>query len=282
MKSNFLFLATFVLGFCGAMNGQLNDYKYVIVPKKFDAYKTANMHLTSTTIKHLFTQKGFLTVYDDELPADLSANRCLGLLVNLEDTSNLFSTKTILTLKDCQSIEIFKTAVGKSKMKAYKDAYSDAIKKAFVSIESMPYKYTPKEQPEVVEKPITVSFKNDVKSVDGVEPKKKIVVQEATPETQRYEVIEPVASSVKKVVEVKTPKPKISSLLYAQSTANGFQLIDNTPKVVLKLVSTSMENVFLVRGDGMGNGLVFKKNDKWFLEYIENGKNVLEELDIKF
>lgn len=280
MKVRLLFLALFTLGLTSSIYGQLNEYKYIIVPKKFDAYKTENKHLTSTTIKHLFTRKGFQAVYDDALPAELSQNRCLGLLVKLEDNSTMFSTKTALILKDCQSVEIFKTVEGKSKIKEFKAAYSDAIKKAFVSIEGLQYQYTPKELQTVVEEPITVSFKNDVKSVDGMKPKKKIVIQEATPETQSYEVIEPVTSSFKKAEGVIT-KPVTSDLLYAQPTENGYQLIDSTPKVVLKLVATSIENVFMTSG-GAGNGLVFKKDDKWFLESTENGQKTLKELKIKF
>lgn len=284
MKSKLFFLATFAIVFSWMATGQqLNEYKYIIVPKKFDAYKVQNQYLTSTTIKHLFTEKGFLAVYDDALPPDLSENRCLGLLVNLEDGSNLFSTKTVLTLKDCTSVEIFATVEGKSKIKEFKAAYSDAIKKAFASIEAIQYTYTPKKQSTVTEEPVVVSFKNDVMSKEKKMPKKKIVIQEATPENQSYEVIEPVPSTLKKEEKIVASKPVISNLLYAQPIESGFQLIDSTPKVVLKLIKTSLANVFMTdSGSGVGNGLVFKQGDQWFLEYMENGKIRKETLIIKF
>ncbi|KQC31806.1 hypothetical protein [Flagellimonas eckloniae] len=282
MKSKLLLLILFTIGFNSITSAQLNDYKYIIVPKKFDAYKTENKHLTSTKIKHLFVQKGFSAVYDDALPEDLSKNRCLGLLVNLVDNSSMFSTKTTLVLKDCQSLEVFKTVEGKSKIKEFKAAYSEAIEKAFVSIKELPYQYTPKKQPIKAEEPLTVSFKNDVKSIEEKPKKSKVVIQEATQENQSFKTVEPVASTIEKKQEVMESKPITSDLLYAQPTENGYQLIDSTPKVVLKLISTSMDNVFMIGGHGAGNGLVFKKNDKWFLESTENGEKKLTELNIKF
>ncbi|WP_133067269.1 hypothetical protein [Flagellimonas pacifica] len=264
------------------MSSQLNDYKYIIVPKKFDAFKTENRHQTSTMVKHLFNQNGFTAVYEDALPDDLINNRCLGLLVNLEDTSSLFSTKTALILKDCQSIEIFRTTEGKSKIKEYKGAYREAINEAFVSIKGLDYKYVPKKE-EVKEvgqeQPITVSFKDDVKSLDQ-EKSEKIVVQEATTENQTFKSVKPVPSSIQRAENV-GKESVVSRLLYAQPIENGYQLVDSTPKVVLKIVETSVENIFLVDFKGK-NGVVFKKEDKWFLEYTENGEKKLEELNIKF
>ncbi|PWL38014.1 hypothetical protein DKG77_06900 [Flagellimonas aquimarina] len=278
MKSRLLFFLIFTIGLSSLSYGQLNDYKYIIVPKKFDAYNIQNKYQTSTTIKYLFNQRGYQAVYDDELPEDLRKNRCLGLVVNLEDTSSLFSTKTTLVLRDCRSIEIFRTVEGRSKLKEFRPAYTDALKKSFVSFDTLQYKYVPKEENKEVEEPITVSFKNDVKSLDE-EPKKPIVVQEATTENQSFKSMEPVTSPIKKADEV--VEPINSDLLYAQPIENGYQLVDSTPKVRLKLMETSVENVFLV-SHGDKNGVVFKKDDKWFFEYAENGKKVVKELNVKF
>ncbi len=281
MKSRLLFLLVLSVCLSGSVYSQMNDYKYIIIPKKFDAYKTPNKYQTSTTIKYLFKQRGFNAVYDDALPDDLSNNRCLGLLVNLEDTSTLFNTKTALVLRDCQSIEIFRTTEGRSKIKEFRAAYTDALKKSFSSFDGMEYKYTPKEKEEkkeVVEEPITVSFKNDVKSLDE-KPKEKMEVQVATPENQSFKSMEPVSSNIKRADEV--AEPISSDILYAQPIENGYQLVDSTPKVRLKLINTSVENVFLVDYEGK-NGVVLKKGEKWYLEYSENGSKKLEQLNIKF
>ncbi len=259
--------------------GQLNDYKYIIVPKKFDAYKTENKHQTSTMIKHLFTQKGFNAVYDDELPEDLSRDRCLGLLVNLEDNSSMFSTKTVLVMRDCTSNEIFRTLEGRSKVKDYRAAYSEAIEKSFSSFDGLQYKYVPRKNIEVPEKSITVSFKNDVKSLDEAS-KPKMVVQEATPENQSFKSMEPKSSNFKKA-ETKMNESFTSELLYAQPIETGYQLVDSSPKVRMKLMETSIENVFLIDYKGI-SGVLLKKENRWFLEYLEGGTKKIEELNIKF
>ncbi|KAB7531614.1 hypothetical protein F8C76_09005 [Flagellimonas olearia] len=282
MKSKLLYILVFVLGASNLVNGQLNDYKYIIVPKRFEGFKSQNQYQTSTIVKHLFTKKGFTAVYDDALPEDLANNRCLGLTASLVDESPMFSTKVSVALIDCQAKEVYRTMQGVSRIKEYLPAYREALEKAFVSLDGMDYKYVPKKdglKEEVQEKPITVSYRNDVQNLD--EPvQTKVVQQEATPENQSYKSLEPKPSDMVKAEEKVKAEPLASEVLYAQPTANGYQLVDSTPKVVLKLEETSIENVFLT--DYAGNAVVFQKDGKWFLEYSENGEKKLKELNIKF
>lgn len=295
MRFKLLYILIFTVGLQGAIYGQLNNYKYIIVPKRFGAFKTENKYQTSTLVKHLFTEKGFTVVYDDELPEDLANNRCLGLTADLLNNSSLFATKTAITLKDCQNNEVFRTIEGRSKIKDYRDAYWEALKESFVSFDGMDYAYTPKEKIKTKvadEKPVTISFKDDVKSMDN-EPNPKVVEQVATPEKQIYKNKQPVASNITQAEAVEEPKeaqkmeeqgtgePISEGLLYAQPIENGYQLVDSTPKVVLKLEETSVENVFLVNFEDK-NGVVFKKDDQWFLEYSENGEKQIQKLQIKF
>ena len=282
MKKSVLFVLVFVFAASMTMRGQLNEYKYIIVPKKFETFKKENQYMTSTMVKYLFTQKGFTPVYDDELPEDLANNRCLGLLASLSDDSSFFSTKVTVILKNCQSIEVFRTAEGKSKIKEYTAAYKDALEEAFVSFDGMDYAYTPKKSEDKVAntQTITVSYKDDVKKLKE-KTETAVVKQEATLENQSYESMEPEPSTFTKAGEKTESKPITSGLLYAQPTENGYQLVDSTPKVVMKLMSTSVDNVFLT--DYQGNsGVVLKKEDKWFLEYSEGGEKKLKELNIKF
>jgi len=69
--------------------------------------------------------------------------------------------------------------------------------------------------------------------------------------------------------------------LYAQETANGYQLIDTTPKKVLTLLKTSMQDYFIAE-DGAANGVVFKRNGEWFFERYISSKLVSQKLQIKF
>ncbi|WP_422348888.1 hypothetical protein [Flagellimonas sp.] len=282
MKSRLLHLLVFAVGMGSVLNAQLDNYKYIIVPKQFSAFNKENRYQTSTTVKYLFSQKGFATVYDDSLPEDLANNRCLGLLVELDDSSNMFSTKTTLVLKDCQGDEVYRTIEGRSKIKEYRAAYREALGEAFAPIQAMMYSYTPKEEPKDEKKdaPITVSFKNDIKSVEEkpAQQTPRVVEQVATQEEQSFKSMEPVASNMKKVEKAEAPA---KDLLYAQPTENGYQLVDSTPKVVLKLIKTSVDNIFLV-DDDTRSGMVFKKGDKWLLEYSDSSGKKQEELHIKF
>ncbi len=280
MKLRILILAVFTVSLSMSMSAQLNKYKYIIVPKQFDAYKVPNRHQTSTMVKHLLIQNGFNAVYDDALPGDLANNRCLGLIADLEDNSSLFATKTVLVLKDCQLNEVFRTIEGHSKVKDYKSAYKEVLNECFISFQGMDYVYTPsKEQEKKTEKeqPITVSFKNDVKQLPE-KPEEEVVIQETTPENQTYKSVKPEESSY--VKGSTSEKPIQKGILYAQPTENGYQLVDSTPKVVMKLMKTSVDEIFLVNHDGK-NGMLTKQDGKWILEYAD-GDGKTKELNIKF
>lgn len=69
--------------------------------------------------------------------------------------------------------------------------------------------------------------------------------------------------------------------LFAQPIANGFQLVDATPKVVLKILKTSLTDYFMATSVAK-NGIVFKKNNEWIFEYYLNEKLISEKLIIKF
>ncbi|TXJ99681.1 hypothetical protein [Flagellimonas pelagia] len=279
MKSKLLYVILFALGLNFSGHAQLNDYKYIIVPKKFAAFKGENRYQTSTLVKYYFTKNGFNTIYDDEMPLDLATNRCLGLVADLLDNSSMFSTNVIITLKDCKNSEVYRTFEGKSKTKDYVDAYKEAIQDAFTSFAGIGYAYEPKET-ETPKEPIVVSFRDDVKIVEDKEGE-KVVEQKATTEEQVYKSVEPKPSNFTKATQTEGGEPISSDLLYAQPIENGYQLVDSSPKVVLKLEETSMENVFLTTYQG-NNAVVFSKDGKWILEYLENGNKQQKELNIKF
>ena len=283
MKSKLVYVLLFAVGLSTAMHGQLNDYKYIIVPKKFSDFKSENQYQTSTLVKFYFTKNGFNAIYDDEMPLDLAENRCLGLVADLKNNSSLFTTKVSIALKDCHNVEVYRSIEGASKIKEYDEAYKEAIQESFVSFTGMDYKYEPKEPNDIKssENEIIVSFRDDVKTVDDDKMEEKVVEQKATTEEQVYKSVEPKPSNFTKATQTEGGEPISSDLLYAQPIPTGYQLVDSTPKVVLKLEETSMENVFLTTYQG-NNAVVFSKDGKWILEYLENGDKQQKELNIKF
>ncbi|WP_422081649.1 hypothetical protein [Ulvibacterium sp.] len=309
-----------VSGYLGMAQTDLNDYKYIIVPKKFDSFKRENQYQTSTFIKFLFTKNNFEAVYEDEMPIELIEDRCLGLLVGLQDDSSMFTTKVALVLKDCRSQEVFTTIQGKSRLKEYKASYNEAIRGAFVSLENVDYKYS---GASTKKEPITVSFKNDVKKLEEntettpelnarqdsmvqqkatleeqsykdlrpvesditkkVESGQEAIQQVTTKEEQIYENRQPIASSISKT---DTGSTKVASdvtkeVWYAQELPNGYQLVDSTPKIRMKLFESSVQGVYHATMDNK-NGMVYTKDGKWYFEYYEGGNLIAEELNVKF
>ncbi|MDC6352647.1 hypothetical protein PP178_13880 [Zeaxanthinibacter sp. PT1] len=269
------------------MSAQLNPYKYVIVPVQFEAFDKPNKYSSSTLVKYLLQQDGFKAVYDNDLPADLAGNQCLGVNMHLEDNSGLFSTKLRFIFKDCNGAEVFATKMASNKIKEYQEAYTEAIREALRSLSVLGYTYEPAAGTQ--DKGITVSFKDDVRNIEETERKplkEKPVIQEATPEVQRYEDKRPVPSTYTKPGGVSTGSSKedgdiTTEVLYAQSTDTGYQLVDSTPAIRVKLYKTSMPDVYLATY-GELQGLVFERDGTWTWEYYLDGELVAKELQIKF
>ena len=306
MKKIFITLLLIVI--CvGSAQSQLNDYKYIIIPKKFSEFKRENQYLTSTLVKHLFVEKGFNAIYEDALPEELNNDRCLALTAQIKDESSMFLTKTAIVLLDCQAREVYVTQQGTSKEKEFKLSYGEAIREAFKSFNEISYAYSKKDS-----KPVTVNFKDDVKQVPetkDVQPKNKEVVAakvivadkvpenktatkavvrpETAPEQLEPNVAETQISKKEKVVvaesapATKPNTPEAPEIWYAQQILNGYQLVDSAPKVRLKMYKTSLANVYLSENE-KGNGLVYEKDGQWLWEYYDGSNLKLEKLNIKF
>ncbi|MFI1771777.1 hypothetical protein [Thalassobellus citreus] len=263
----------------------LNNYKYVIVPTKYDFLKESNQYQLNALTKFLFNKYGFETLMEgDEYPEDLVRNRCLALRSNVTKDNGLFKTKLLVTLKGCNDQVVYTSEVGESREKEYKKAYTEALRNAFKSIEAANYKYEPKAEDVVV-----VSTKKEVKAETSEEIKKLKEEIQTLKKEKKAEVVEEVEEAVVEIVEevpVEKVEPKevavkkvASNVLYAQEIENGFQLVDSSPKVVYKIKKTSMKDVFLVINK---NGTLSKKGTDWVLEYYENDVLKQEVLNIKF
>ncbi|WP_066221214.1 hypothetical protein [Formosa haliotis] len=245
--------------FNSVAQANLNNYKYVIVPNSFDFLKEANQYQLNELTQFLFEKYGFTTVMsEDSIPADLNANGCLGLRSNVLNESNLFTTKLKVQLRDCKNVVVYETEEGISKEKDFKKAYHAALRKAFNSFNQVNYKYEPSAN--------TAGAAANVGFVTQLpEPVPSHPVA-STPEGAPNTVATIEATSK-------------SGMLYAQPIANGFQLVDSTPKVVYKLKKSNMDDVYYVEGK---QAMVRKSGDKWVLEYYEGEQLKQETLNVKF
>lgn len=248
MRIKFLLIAllTSVIGF----SQYVNDYKAVIVPLKYEFLKTENQYRLSTMTKANLVKAGFKAFYGNEqLPAEF-ADRCDLLYADVKRDNGFLVTKLFVEFRDCYGKVVFTSQVGKSKEKEYESAYRESLEMAFVSINALQYKYNGKSANTV--KTSTASVPATVQTV-----------------TTAATVSAPVA-------DITDP-----NLLYAQPTENGYQLIDKTPKVVMKLLKTSRPDSFIAIKDGI-QGSLNAKDNQWFFEYYKNDQLVSEKVVVKF
>ncbi|ETZ23877.1 hypothetical protein [Pedobacter sp. V48] len=224
----------------------INNYKYILVPEQYSFFKEVNKYGLNNLTRKLLEEKGFTVYFDNEnLPVEIAGNKCKAMTADLIEKKGMFTTRLTLILKDCQGNVVFKGEEGKSKEKEFTAAYHEALQNAFISLNELPYAFT-----------------GDAQTAESVKAPKVAAV----PANQQAAGAEPAEPS---------------GTLYAQATATGFQLIDTTPKKVLTLFKTSVENCFIAE-DSQHKGMVLKKDEKWFFEYYNNEKLIIEELLIKF
>ena len=69
--------------------------------------------------------------------------------------------------------------------------------------------------------------------------------------------------------------------LTAKPIKNGFELFDETSSLVFSILNTSKRDVFVVQKNFVP-GILFFKDDTWFLEYYQQGVLISEKYEIKF
>jgi len=233
-----------------SQNATLNSYKYVIVPERFDFSREDNQYGLNNTAKLMLEQKGFVAFLDNEqFPPIVAANKCNALRAEVTQKKGFFVTNLTLVLKDCQGNIVFKSKEGKSREKEFPVAYNEALRDAFSSLNDVQYKY------------------------------------DSTALTQAQQVTAaPVAQSSAPApasASASSATVEINGTLYAQPTANGYQLVDTSPKKVLTLLKTSMPDYYIADAGAL-SGIAFKKDGEWFFEYYKDNKLVSQKLEIKF
>ncbi|MDO3627194.1 hypothetical protein [Mucilaginibacter sp. BT774] len=263
-------LALFLLlSFSAYSQNAIDHYKYVVVPERFSFLKENDQYSLNSLTKALLEDKGFTVYFDDnELPTEVANNKCQALSADVLEKSGMFTTGLTLLLKDCRGNIVFKSKEGKSREKDYRVAYNSALRDAFTSLNKVSYAANTESTKEPAQPIPTPASESPAKSTGAV------TSQPAQPMTAT-----PVSETSVKSTAVETNQS--AGTLYAQVIANGYQLIDTTPKIVLTLLKTSEENFFMA-SSATTNGIVIKKGENWFFEYYKDGKLISEKLPVKF
>ena len=115
-----------------AQEEKLSAFDYVVVPERFDFQYERDQYQFNSLLKFLFNKHGFHAYFPDELP---DVSRCDGLYADIEQISGFVWTELNIRLVDCDGILFYQTKTGRSKLKDYAKAYSEALRMAFESIE---------------------------------------------------------------------------------------------------------------------------------------------------
>lgn len=229
----------------------LNQYKYVSVPDRFDFMKTNDQFQMSSLTQFLLTKKGFTVLESIEnYPSDLAANSCLLLDVNVEKIKGFLKTKLEVQFINCKKEMVFRSAIGTSKEKDFKIAYHQAIRAAFDSMEVLNYNY---------EASAAIDISAPIETSTTVLPKPSV----QTPS------VPVVVASADPVDSPELPKTLIVS------TAYGYDITDANGRVLYSIHPTMEEGIFII--DNLP-GIAYKRGKRWVREYVLKKKTVIELL----
>lgn len=244
MKRIVTLLTLLFFSFCFSQS--VNSYKSFVIPLKFDFQNVENQYRLQTLIKLNLSSAGFKAYYSNEvIPQELN-ERCKLLTVDLLTENNFLVTKLSVVLKDCYGVEIFKSEQGKSREKDFEKSYIEALTNAFKSIFALEYKYN--------------------ENAESSTPLPVVAPSPITP------------SKLETKVEVQNNS---ETILFAQPTSYGFQLIDSQPKVIMKIFKTSNPASFMAT-KGSSQGVLISKENQWFFEYYQNDQLISELVNVKF
>jgi hypothetical protein len=247
MKKRILFILLFVVSY--GFSQSINNYKSVIIPLKFDFTKSENQYRLATLSKFNLKKAGFEGYYTNETIGEEFNNRCNLLYFDVIKEKSFLTTKLHVVFKDCNDKIIFQSETGTSKEKDFQLAYTEALNKAFVSVFALKYKFNG----------IEASIKQQAISPTAV----------------------PISIPTKSNNDIVIVDKSSSNLFYAQPITNGFQLVDSSPKVVMKVFKTSNSNCYIAV-KGSIQGVLIAKDNQWFFEYYQNDSLISEKINVKF
>ncbi|PKD16493.1 hypothetical protein APR41_09125 [Salegentibacter salinarum] len=280
-----IFILTFFVCSFPMLAQDLDQYKYVIVPEEFEFSKEKNQFQLNALTKFLFEKYGFETLMkNEEKPADLQENYCLGLNAKVKDNSGLFVTKLVVQLEDCRGNIVYETQEGRSREKDYKTAHHEALRNAFSDIEELNYSFNPGEvsaaapssdkQPQAAEKAEVAQSEPETRAPEATED----VETPATAPTEQAEPAEVVVENP--MIDNESAKElefeKDGTSYFLEKSDSGYSFFqENSEEPFAVLAKSGGENSFLYKSLTRQGVAYFGEDGNLVVEYLnEENKSV--------
>jgi len=277
----YYFVIFFLTGFVSNSFTQksLNDYKYVVVPLQYNFLSEKDQFQLNSLTKFLFKKYGFNAYFNNEIPDNYK--RCEGLWSNLEKSSGFIYTKISVILEDCNGEEVFGSVEGKSKLKEYKKAYHEAVRKSFISISSL--KVNQNVNTTVIENEmvseIPIKKENKVKS-EAVVVSRIVTNKEPTViENTELDIVTTSISEVKTTVKKQNTFSFSNDAYLLIPSEKGFTVMYKDVNIG-KIKPTSIKNIFLVTTSKF-NGVGYKTEQGFAIEREIEGETELVIMKFK-
>ncbi len=138
MKINKIILALFLFVAIGnstlKAQSSMSDFNFVQVPEFYSFLNEPNQYDLNKMAKFYLNKYGFNAYFANEVP---NVKKCDGLYAEVLGRPGFIYTEITVLIKDCNGMELFRSATGKSKLKEFKKAYQEAMRNAFASFEEL-------------------------------------------------------------------------------------------------------------------------------------------------
>lgn len=287
MKS-ILFLFLFTLSTL-SFSQNLNDYKYVLVPEKFEAFNKSNEFRLNDLTYSLLEKHGFKTFKSkSDLPEDALKNNCLILTTEVLKNSSMFKTKVAIQLSNCKGEVVYTTAYGSSRDKKYIVAYNQALRQAGKSFDEVNYKFDTNSS--LLANPTTeVSSSEAVLKAEiaALKKEKAILLENKNDELIEKVVEEETILENKEVTKNASENDKKAGEYYAevrQKTGwKDYNVYDDKGVLYFIFYSTGKKDTYLVKAANNDDKQICFKNDGLWHLVTRNETNMeIKALKINF
>jgi hypothetical protein len=289
MKNILLLISFFLTTSIYAQN--INKYKYVLVPEKFEFLKEADEYRLNGLTHFLLNKNGFNAFLGKkDAPQEALNNNCINLFAEVINESGMFKTKVAIELKDCRGEVVYMSPFGTSRSKSYKVAYNEALREAGKHLSSLDYKYDDSNKSESIADKEQNSIEETTKTIMNdstiiTTTITKIIKEVSVPKSEKKELLNKVVEE--KDIKKKEEEGKLPTKYYAKKIQKigweDYNIVDKNGVLYFIFYSTGKKDTYLVdQVKSQDKTMCFKEGDLWHLVSRDETKMEIKSLQIEF